>query len=221
VSLKTALVFGSSGLTGSALVRLLLASEDYHRIKVFVRKSQNIRHPKLEEIVMDFDKMEILSDQIKGDDIFLCLGTTMAKAGSKAAFFKVDYTYNMTAARIASQNKVSNVILISSMGADSTSMIYYSKVKGKVENDLSQLPFKSIAIVRPSLLLGDRKEQRIGEKIGSRLSTALSVIFVGPLKKYKAIMAETVAKSMIKIASESKDGVAIYESDELEKIGNF
>ena len=162
--------------------------------------------------------MEEVSYQLVGDEIYLCLGTTMAKAGSKEAFYKVDYTYTIKAATLAVENGVGQAILISSMGADPASMIYYSKVKGNVEKDLCKLPFQSIAIVRPSLLLGNRKEQRTGERIAAYVSKAISSLFVGPFRKYKAISVEAVATAMIKIASNNKPGVKIYESDKMELI---
>jgi uncharacterized protein YbjT (DUF2867 family) len=136
---RSALIFGSTGLTGSELLKKLLDSGFYHNVKAFVRKPLKISHPLLEQIIVDFDHLEKISDQIKGDDLYLCLGTTMAKAGSKEAFYKVDFTYTINVATIAKANGVKQVLLISSMGADKKSLIYYSKVKGKVENALAKL----------------------------------------------------------------------------------
>jgi uncharacterized protein YbjT (DUF2867 family) len=213
---KTALIFGSSGLTGGVLLQKLLDSGVYNVVKAFVRKPLDMDHPALEQVLTDFDHLEKVSDQMKGDDIFLCLGTTMAKAGSKAAFYKVDYTYTVNAATIARKNGIKQVILISSMGADAKSMVYYSKVKGKVENALAKLDFVSLAVIRPSLLLGDRKENRFGEKMATSFSHAFSGIFIGPFKKYKPIASSTVADAMLKIASKGIPGKSIYESDRLE-----
>lgn len=212
---KIALIFGSSGLTGSILLSHLLGSPDYDKVKIFVRKPISLQHPKLEQIITDFEKIKDVSHQITGDEIYLCLGTTMAKAGSKEAFYKVDYTYTIQAATLAYENGVNHAILISSMGADPNSLIYYSKVKGGVEKSLGLIPFQSISVVRPSLLLGERKEHRLGEKTWAFMSKLFSVLFVGPLMKYKPITADAVARAMINIASKNKSGFNIYESDKL------
>ena len=216
---KTALLFGSTGLVGSELMKTLLNSPRYSHVCIFVRKIIDLNHPKLEQVLIDFDNPETIEKSIKGDEIFICLGTTMAKAGSKAAFYKVDYTYCHNIAAIASKNKVKNIMLISSMGASVDSMIYYSKVKGEIERDISRLSFDSVNIIRPSLLLGDRSEHRLGEKIFSVISRWLSFVYVGPLKKYAAIQASKVAKAMEQIADLKKTGIHIYESAALQEIG--
>jgi uncharacterized protein YbjT (DUF2867 family) len=213
---RSALIFGSTGLTGSELLKKLLDSGFYHNVKAFVRKPLKISHPLLEQIIVDFDHLEKISDQIKGDDLYLCLGTTMAKAGSKEAFYKVDFTYTINVATIAKANGVKQVLLISSMGADKKSLIYYSKVKGKVENALAKLGFNSLSIIRPSLLLGDRKESRFGEKMATKFSDIFSGLLIGPLKKYKPITASNVAEAMLKIGHKDIPGKSIYESDRLE-----
>lgn len=218
MSNKTALIFGSSGLVGSNIVAKLLNTVEYDRIKVFVRKPIKLIHPKLEQIITDFDHLEKVADQINGEDLFLCLGTTMAKAGSKESFYKVDFTYNVEVATIAKKNGVKQVLLISSMGADAKSWIYYSKVKGQVENAIAKMGFNIFAIIRPSLLLGDRQESRFGERLAMSLSKTFSGLFVGPLKKYKAIAAEDVAEAMIRIAQKYIPGKTIYESNRLEFI---
>jgi len=218
MSKKTAIVFGSTGLTGRHLTSLLLEDSDFEKVKIFVRSITEIQHEKLEQIFIDFNNPNLIADSISGDVIFLCLGTTMAKAGGKDAFYKVDYTYTTEIAKIAHANGVKTAVLISSMGADKNSWIYYSKVKGQVENSLRNLGFESLAIIRPSLLLGERAEQRTGEKMAMHMSNALSWIFVGPFKKYKAIEAKNVAIAMIKIANNIVSGTTIYESLTLEKI---
>lgn len=215
---KSAIIFGSTGLVGSALLHSLLDSNDYKSVKIFVRKTLPLVHPKLEQIIIDFDQMDVVADKIKGDHIFLCLGTTMAKAGSKEAFYKVDFTYTLRAAQYAAANKVSRLCLISSLGADSKSSIYYSKVKGEIESAISELNFEAIHILRPSLLLGDRKESRIGERIAVVLSKSLSFLFVGPLATYKAIYDTTVAKALIFYALHGSNGLHIHESKELQNI---
>lgn len=216
---KTAIIFGSTGLVGSALLNILLQGDEYGTIKAFVRKPISFSHEKLQQIIINFDQPESFSDLITGDDIYLCLGTTMKKAGSKDAFYKIDYTYTMQAATSAAKNKVKKLGLISSLGADASSAVYYSKVKGDVERDISALGIETIHIVRPSLLLGHRKENRVGERIGILLSRMLSFLFVGPLKKYKAIQDITVASAMFQLMQSDTKGTFIHESIDLQKFG--
>ncbi len=215
---KSALIFGSSGLVGSALLKMLLESSTYNKVVVFVRKNQRLTHPKMDQVIVDFDHIDAISDWIKGNDIFICLGTTMAKAGSKEAFYKVDYTYVMQVASLAASNQVKKMIIISSMGADPDSSIYYSRVKGKVERDLQKFKFDAIYILRPSLLLGERKEKRVGERIAIILSKWTGFIFNGPLRKYKPIYDKNVAAAMLLLANGNLTGTHIYESREIEQI---
>lgn len=214
---KTALIFGASGLVGSALLPLLLDSKVYSVVKVFVRKPLPIQHHKMKEIIIDFDIPASYQSHLQGDDVYMCLGTTMAKSGSKKAFYKVDYNYVLEVATGAALNNVRKLCLISALGADAASGIYYSKVKGEVERDISGLAFETIHIVRPSLLIGDRKEKRFGERIGIILSKAFNFIFVGPLKKYKGVTDKSVAKAMFAFMQEPKAGVYFHESIELQK----
>ena len=159
---KTALIFGSTGLIGNEICKLLLKSPEYSEVKVFVRNITDLEHPKLKQIITDFDRLEDYKHELMGDQIFICLGTTLAKAGSKEAFFKVDYTYSFEAARIASVNQVGHLFVVTAIGSDKNSMFYYSKVKGQLEKAIQKLNFKSINIFRPSLLLGNRKANRLG-----------------------------------------------------------
>lgn len=215
---KVALVFGSSGLVGSLLVDELINSASFSLVKLFVRKKSGNTHAKVLEIEVDFDKLSLIASEMKGDVVFICLGTTMAKAGSKEAFYKVDHTYCHEAARLSAANGVGQVLLISSMGADAASLVYYSKVKGEIERDIRNLNFESVNIVRPSLLLGNRKENRLGEKIFVTVTKYLPFIFIGPLKKYRPIEAHNVAKAMVNISLTQQEGCHIFESEELQKI---
>ena len=216
---KTAIIFGSTGLVGSALLKILIQSDEYETIKAFVRNPISTSHKKLQQILIDFDQPESYDTQVTGDDIYLCLGTTMKKAGSKDAFYKIDYTYTLQAASSAAKNKVKKLCLISSLGADAGSGVYYSKVKGEVERDISMLGFEDVHIVRPSLLLGNRKENRVGERFGILLSSILSFLFVGPLRKYKAIQDIIVAKAMYRLTQSDTKGTFIHESIDLQKFG--
>ena len=184
---KTALVFGSTGLTGRALTKLLLNDDRYSRVVIFVRKPVQNDHPKLEIIVDDLSDPGKISGKIRGDELFCCLGTTMKKAGSKKAFQHVDLDLPVELARIAHSNEVGKFLVISSIGANPASGNFYLQTKGKMEEGISHYDFRQISIFRPSLLLGKRDEFRLGEEVGKFLFKVLSFLLVGPLKKYKGI----------------------------------
>lgn len=235
--MSTAIILGASGLVGSEVLKQLLADKgvsdpstslransaqelntSFEKIKIFVRKPIAIEHPKLEQIIVDFDLIGNYSDSIKGAVLFCCMGTTIATAGSKDAFIKVDHTYPLEFAKIAKQNGLKKFLLISSIGADKTASNFYLKVKGDIELALEELRFESLIILRPSMLLGDRKGFRFGESAGKIVMKLFSFAFTGKLKKYKAIEAADVAKAMIRLAKLKTVGSAIFLSDELQQL---
>ncbi|MFN3487483.1 MAG: oxidoreductase [Emticicia sp.] len=209
--MKTALVVGASGLIGKHLTNKLLASNYYEKVSVIVRKPLNIIHPKLEQIVMDFDNLD--ASKIVADDIFCCLGTTMKQAGSKEAFHKVDFTYPLNFAKAGLVNGAKQFLFVSSMGADEKSLVYYSRVKGEIEKALSDLRYSTLIIVRPSMLAGERENPRMGEKIGK-----VFMEFFAPLMpdKYKVIAGEKVAQAMLELAQKGTKNKDIVESDSLQ-----
>lgn len=195
--MKTAVLAGASGLIGKQLMYKLLESAFYQKVIVLARKEIPIKHPKIEQIILDFDQMPRYQEQLKGDDFFCCLGTTMKNAGSKEAFYKVDYTYCLELGKIASQNHAKSFNLVSVIGADTNSSIYYSIVKGKLEKALEELHFSQLNIFRPSILAGNRFEFRLGEKIGIGIAQVISPLLLGSLRKYKPIHAAQVANAMM------------------------
>ncbi|MDP3557160.1 MAG: oxidoreductase [Bacteroidota bacterium] len=211
--MKTALVVGATGLVGSNLVNQLNDSKFYSKIILLVRRKSELNHLKIEEKVIDFDNID--ASIIKGDDIFCAIGTTLKKAGSKENQYKIDCEYPFKIAQIAKQNNVKQFILVSSLGADAKSSNFYLKTKGDLEEKISDLNFETFIIIRPSLILGDRKEFRLGEKIGVVLFKILSPLFIGGLKKYKGVKASSIAKTMIKLANENLTGKVIVESDKI------
>ena len=217
---KTALVFGSSGLTGQALTRLLIEDEDYSLIKLFVRKAQPVKHSKIEEIIIhDFNESE-LSEKLKGDELFCCIGTTMKKAGSKDAFEEVDLNIPVLLSKIATKNLIPKFLVISSIGASSRSNNFYLRTKGKMEEKVMSSGIEKVYVFRPSLILGQRNEPRFGESIGKVLYKALSFAFIGGLKKYKGIEAEAIARTMIKVANGDYKS-KIFESNEMAMISKI
>ena len=215
--MKTAIVFGSSGLVGQQLVQLLIQNNSYQKIKLFVRKKPNIQNPKIEIIETKFDNLEILSPEIKGDDCFFCIGTTKKNSPDKTEYQRVELELPKKIANLAKQNNLQSFIFVSSGYANSKSSGDYLKFKGLVEEELISLEFNNLGILRPSFLVGNRKEKRIGEKIGIIIFKILSPLMVGPLKRMKPIHVKTVAGAMIKIAQlEIKQ--TIFESDEIVKL---
>ncbi|MFT5833328.1 MAG: hypothetical protein ACI97N_000955 [Cognaticolwellia sp.] len=215
---KTALLFGATGLVGNYCLKELLESPLYSTIKVFNRRKMEINHPKIKEYLVDFNDIETYADWIVGDDVFCCLGTTRKKAGSKEAFSKVDYTYVLELAKIAAKNRANQFLLVSSMGADKDSMIFYSQVKGKIEDAIQNLEYWSVHIFRPSLLLGNRNETRMGEGLAMAASRLFNLVTDRIAPQYSAIRAEQVAVGMLKAAQRVDNGVFIYESDEIQKM---
>lgn len=218
--MKTALIIGSTGLVGSHLLNLLLDNNDYIKVITFVKRDTGIKHQKLTQHIIDFDKPETYKELVVGDDFFCTIGTTIKKAGNKDAFRKVDFEYPKQFAAFALQNKVKQFLIISSLGADSNSGNFYLKTKGEIQDFLKDCNFESVAVLQPSLLLGNRTEFRLGEKIGAFFMKTLSFLFLGNLKKYKAIEGKTVAKAFLAIAKTNNSGFKIYESDVIQEIGN-
>ncbi len=215
---KTALVFGANGLVGTELTNLLLSNDHYDKVKIFVRKKLNHEHSKLVQVVNDLENPETISEEISGDDLYCCLGTTRKKAGSKEAFEWVDLHLPLKIAGIAKKNGVRKFLVVSSIGAKPDSRNFYLRTKGLMEQGLLSNNFENICIVRPSILLGQRKERRFGEETGKLLVRIFSFMFVGPLKKYKGIQAETVARAMIRLAN-SVNSRVILESHKLQDTG--
>ncbi len=216
---KKALVFGGTGLTGTELVRQLSRDDNYGEIVVFVRKEVTPVIDKVRQVVIDFDNMEAFASQIQGDELFICLGSTIARAGSKEAFFKIDHDYVMEAARLALKGGVSRAAVITAVGSSAKSMFFYPKVKGLVEQELMELGFEALHILRPSLLLGNRKEFRRGERLAVILSEKLPGMYFGPFYKYRPIQVSVVAHAMIQMMARENKGNRIYESEEIQKIG--
>ncbi len=214
---KTALLAGASGLVGSYCLRLLLQSNRYDKVIVVVRKALPMQHPKLRQLVVDFDKLDTYKHSLIADDIYCALGTTIKQAGSKENFYRVDYSYVVNLAAITSANFASQFLVVSSLGANASSTIFYSRVKGQMENAVKPMPFLGVHIFQPSLLLGPRQEKRFGEKIGTVLMKAFGFLLQGPLKKYKAIEAEAVAKAMLYAAMQDGAGIKVHDSETIRK----
>ena len=217
--MKTALVFGSSGLVGGHLLSQLIENDDYNKIKIFVRSEPEINDPKVEIIKTDFNNLENHKEDIKGDDCFFCIGTTKQNSPDKNEYRRVELDVPKKIAQIAKSNLVNSFVFVSSGYADPNSSGDYLKFKGLVEEELKRLDFSKLGIMRPSFLIGDRKEKRVGEKVGIFIFKLLSPLFLGPLKKMKPIHSKKVAKAMIKITNgDFKQNV--FESNEIVEVSN-
>lgn len=212
--MKTAAIAGASGLVGSELLRILLESDKYDKVIALVRNLLPLDHPKLVQQQVDFENPDTL---ITGaDDVYSCLGTTIAKAGSKPAFIKVDYEFPLALAKISLKHGASGFFIVSSMGSDPNSGIFYARVKGELDRDLEALGFKALGIFRPSMLLGPRAEFRLGEKIWKGLMIGLD--FMIPAK-WKAVQARDVARAMYVFANSGKHGTHIIPNQEIRPSG--
>ena len=212
--MKTAIVFGSTGLIGGHLVNQLIQDNYYTKIKILVRSQTSINNEKVEVINIDFNNLANHKTEITGDDCFFCIGTTKQNSPDKNDYQKVELDIPKEIAQIAKANSVKSFIFISSIYANPNSSGNYVKFKGLVEEELKRLNFSKLGILRPSFLMGKRKENRLGEKIGIFAFSALSPLLFGPFKKMRPISSENVAKAMIKIANSNLEKT-VFESNEI------
>ena len=214
---QKAIVIGATGLVGSQLVRELLEDNRFETVTVFARRKSERSHPKLKEQIVDFNKIDKWADQIKGDVLFSAMGTTLKRAGGKEAQYKIDYTYQYEVAKAAARNGVSKYVLISSAGANFKSKIFYSRMKGELDEAVRKLNFNKIVILRPSILDGDRQEKRAAESVSLKISRWLTKFI---FKKYRPIKDQTVARAMINsiLDEDKKASYFIYELDKVFKL---
>ncbi len=208
MSQKTAILVGATGLVGGHVLELLL--ENYERVVVISRRSLDRSHPKLVERLVDFEHLAERAAAFEGDDLFCCLGTTLKAAGSQEAFRRVDHDYVVELARLAAERGTARFFLVSALGADADSRVFYNRVKGETEAAVSALPFRAVHLVRPSLLLGRRTESRPAERAGQWFGRLAAPLFVGPLARYRAIEAADVADTLVRCAASDATGVYVH-----------
>ncbi len=211
--MKTAIIAGATGLIGSQLLELLLNDGDYSQVIALSRKPAPWTHPKLQNLVVDFDKLGETGTALKGHDVYCCLGTTMKQAGSKEAFRKVDFDYPLSLAQITHQQGAKQFLLVTALGASKESSVFYNRVKGEVQEAIGLIGFESLHIFQPSLLLGHRLEKRKGEGGAEAVMKFLDVLIP---KKYKAIESAKVARAMVAIAGRNAPGTLVHASGELQ-----
>ncbi|WP_144512091.1 NAD-dependent epimerase/dehydratase family protein [Bacillus sp. FJAT-22090] len=212
---RTAIVVGATGLTGRFLVKQLCESEEYVAISVIARKTITYTHAKLDVKIREFDKLEE-NDLDIADDLFCCLGTTMKKAKTKEAFEKVDLIYPLQIASLAKKRGIPNFYVISAAGSNSKSPFFYSRIKGRMEQELIELNLPHLSIFRPTLLTGERAEFRLGERLAEGIFQLLNPLLIGPFQKLRAIEGKQLAFAMYHYATHGNKGnVRIYKTKEI------
>jgi uncharacterized protein YbjT (DUF2867 family) len=216
--MKAALIAGATGLVGSELLNLLINDPGYQKIHLLLRKKIEVNSPKLIQHVINFEELEKFEINEPINDVFCTLGTTIKKAKTKEKFRKVDYDYVLTLGNKAKEKNAEKFLVVSSLGANARSSIFYNRVKGEMEKALEALKLNQLFIFRPSLLIGNRKEHRTGEKTAVAVYKVINPLFVGKLKKFKGIQAKQVARAMIKTALKNNEPFKIFESDEIQNL---
>jgi uncharacterized protein YbjT (DUF2867 family) len=202
---RSALIVGATGLVGGFVLDRLLQEDLYHEVRVLVRRAHDRQHPKLKTLVVDFDQLDEHPEGFEVDDVFCCLGTTIKKAGSQAAFRQVDHDYVAALAHLARAAGARRFVLVSSIGADPATSNFYLSVKGAAEEAVAACGFPELHIFRPSALMGPREESRPGERVGILVTRLVAPLLVGGLRRLRPIHAQTLASAMVEAA---KSGVA-------------
>jgi uncharacterized protein YbjT (DUF2867 family) len=217
---KTAVVLGATGLIGQHLVQELLQNEFFSKVRILVRRPLSLNHPKADIQVVNFNDEKDIAARIDiGDVIFCCIGTTRKKVkGNKTEYRKVDYDIPIITARLGIQHGFNQFLIVSAIGANPLAANFYLQLKGCIEEDVTALPFESIHIFRPSILLGKREEFRLGENIGKTFMKGISFLLLGAWRKYRPIAAADVAKAMVAAANKEEAGVHMYEYDEMKEL---
>lgn len=217
--MKTAIILGATGLTGSYLLKILLNDPKYDKVKVFSRSSLGFTHEKIEEHLINLLELEKYKADFRADEVYCCIGTTKSKTPDKETYKKIDYGIPVTAARLCKENNIDAFLVISALGADANSSIFYNKVKGQMQHDVLEAGIPKTYIFQPSLIAGNRDEERFFEKLGIKGMKIFNHLLVGSFKKYRSIHPETIAKAMHVCANAGYPKILI-ESDEIKKIAS-
>jgi len=216
---KTAIVIGATGLTGNLLLKKLIEDERYDFVKIFGRRKVEITHSKIIQFTGNLMELDRFKDDFNGEEVYCCIGTTSKKTPNKSQYRKIDFGIPVTAAKLCKENNINCFLVISALGANAKSSIFYNKTKGEMEEAVLEQNIPFTYILRPSLILGDRKDNRLAENLGKKAFDAFQFLFVGKLKKYRAIEANQIAQTMIYLAN-TKPEIDIIESNKIEKIAS-
>ncbi len=206
---KTAILLGATGLTGNLLLQLLLKDDRYKKINLFSRSTSGVVHPKIEEYLGDVVNLDTFKNAFKADEVFCCIGTTKSKTPDKELYKKIDFGIPTKVAKLCKENGINTLVIISALGANSKSNIFYNRTKGEMEDAVLQLQIPKTHILQPSLIGGKREEKRIGEWIFKQLMRVANLVMAGPLKKYKSIHPNDIAKAMVWLANSEYGQVTI------------
>ncbi len=202
---KTAIILGSTGLTGGLLTELLLEDPAFAKVKLFTRRPTQFKHPKVEEIICDLLDVSTFKDQFTGDVVFCCIGTTKAKTPDRDKYHAIDYGIPINTGKLAVENSISSYMVVSSMGTSTKSPFFYVRTKGEMERDLKDLGIKHTFIMKPAFINGRPDEDRKGEKTLKTMMAVMDFFMVGPLKKWKSTQAKTIAEAMVQLAKQPRD----------------
>jgi len=217
---KTAIILGATGLTGGLLLENLLKDKSYSQIKLFLRKSTGITHSKIKEYIGDIVQLNTFEADFKADEVFCCIGTTKAKTKDQEVYKAIDFGIPMKAAQLAKQNNIPFLAVVSALGANVSSTVFYNRTKGEMEREVLAQKIEHTYILRPALIKGNRTESRFGEKMGSVIFSVLDMLLVGPFKKYQSIRAKAIADAMWKLPNSDRTE-SIILSDEIKRISEL
>ncbi|MDO6491198.1 MAG: NAD-dependent epimerase/dehydratase family protein [Cellulophaga sp.] len=215
---KTAIVLGATGVTGSALVSLLTHHNAYAKIKLFSRSISGFTHPKIDEYIVDLQDLEKHKSSFTADEVYCCIGTTKAKTPNKETYKNIDYGIPLQAAKLCKENGIGTYMVISALGANASSSVFYNKIKGQMENDVIALQIPKTHILQPSLIAGKREEKRMGEWLAKQFFKVFQFLLIGSLKKYRPIHPETIAKAMVWLGNNEESTIKI-QSDKIKELG--
>lgn len=215
---KTAIILGASGLTGGLLLEKLIVDGRYESIKLFSRSSIKGLPNKVKQYIGDLLELEQFKNDFTGDEVYCCIGTTAKKTPDKSLYRDIDYGIPVAAAKLAKANGINTFLVISAMGANKKSSVFYNRTKGEMEQEVLNQAIPRTSILRPSLIGGERNEQRLLEKIGLVVFKVIQPLFIGPLKKYRIINADSIAQAMLNLANATSNTDVIITSDDIEQL---
>lgn len=215
---KTAIILGATGVTGSVLVSLLTRHKAYAKIKLFSRSVSGLTHPKIEEYLVDLQDLESHKGSFVADEVYCCIGTTKAKTPDKELYKSIDYGIPLQAAKLCKENGIGTFMVISALGANASSSVFYNKVKGQMEDAVIALQIPKTHILQPSLIAGKRDEKRMGEWLAKQFFKVFQFLLIGSLKKYRPIPPETIAKAMVWLGNNEENTIKI-QSDKIKELG--
>ena len=216
---KTAIILGATGLTGGILLHKLLKDDRYSKIKLFSRSSVKLDHPKIEEYLIDMLHLREHGELFIADEVFCCVGTTKSKTPDKETYHKIDYGIPVSAARLCKTNNIKTLIIISALGANPDSSIFYNRTKGEMEKAVLEFEIPNTYILQPSLIDSKRQERRIGEYLFIQFMRLIHPVLVGRLKKYRSIEPETIVSAMIGVAN-NEYSPEIIPSDKIKQLAD-